>query len=250
MHRRHKKPYAVIFIVVVALVIFGAVRDMDRLKNPIFEISPMRMHYAAEAEDFGRLPRDTSPVMIHIGTLSPQEDKTYTFTSSGIEPTTLPQREVVLAFSIAGDVPDAFSDFNRTVEEQVNAWKRKNNKITEIYLEWNTPSMDTEKLAMLAGSLRTHLKLDYWIGLGMKRQWFGDDPALAAPFAARPAGIRDYVYDLEEIQRDGETLADSIAALDKLGIRSAIRVKTMPPENEGAELMKTYENFAGFIVHR
>lgn len=250
MHRRHKKPYAVIFVVVVALVIFGALRDMDRLKNPAVEISPLRMHYAAEVEDFNNLPRDTSPVMIHVGTLTPQEDKTYAFTSSGIAPTTLPQREVVLAFTVEGELPTAFSDFNRAVEEQLNAWKRKNNKITEAYLEWQTDSMDTEKLAMLAGSLRAHLKLDYWVGLGMKRQWFDNDPALAAPFAARPAGVRDYVYDAEEINRDGETLADSIAALDKLGIRFAVRVKTAPPVKDGAALMQAHENFLGFIVHR
>ncbi len=251
MHRRHKKPYAVIFAVVVALVIFGALRDMDRVKNPPpAERSAMRMHYADDAHDFEKLPRDTSPVMIRVGTAAQQDDGSYTLTSSDIKPITLPQREVGLAIIVQGDVPSSFSDFNRIVEGELNVWKRKNNKISEILLEWQSDAPDLEKLGTLATSLRSHLKEDYWTGLGLQRSWFEKSAVPASWREKLPAGVRDYVYDLNEAKREGETIEQTVAALESYGIPFLIRITEKMDEKEGLALMDVHPKFQGFVVIR
>ena len=251
MHRRHKKPYAVIFVVVVALVIFGALRDMDLVKNPPPpERSAMRMHYADDANDFEKLPRDTSPVMIRIGTAAPQADGTYQLTTSDITPITLPQREVGLAIIVKGDIPAAFADFNRMVEEQVNVWKRKNNKISEILIEWEADAADVEKLATLAVALRTYLKQDYLIGITLQRKWFDKTPMPAAWQEKFPLGIRDYIYDIHEAKREGETITDTLTALEAVGIPFLIRTNEAPDEKQALALMDAHQKFLGFVVIR
>lgn len=251
MHRRHKKPYAVIFVVVVALVIFGALRDMDLVKNPPPpERSAMRMHYADDAHDFEKLPRDTSPVMIRIGTAAQQDDGSYALTSSDITPITLPQREVGLAIIVQGDVPTSFSDFNRMVEGELNIWKRKNNKISEVLLEWQTDAPDLETLGTLATSLRSYLKEDYWTGIGLQRRWFEKSPMPASWQEQLPEGVRDYVYDIQEAQHEGETMEQTVAALEAIGVPFLIRISEKMDEDEALALFDAYPKFQGFIVIR
>ncbi|MDP2206714.1 MAG: hypothetical protein Q8K65_10465, partial [Alphaproteobacteria bacterium] len=176
MHRRQKKPYAIIFTIVVALVVIGALRDMDRMKNPpAQEKSIVRFNYADDAGDFARLPRDTSPVMINIGHLGKDEDGSYRITASDIEPITLPQREVNLLISF-DTLPSSVSEFGTLIEQEITLWKRKNNKIVEILLNWQTDTPDVEKVGNFAIGLREHLKLDYWVGRGVRRSCFEADP--------------------------------------------------------------------------
>lgn len=250
MHRRHKKPYAVIFIVVVALVIFGAVRDMDKLKNPDDNRTAMRMHYADDAHDFEKLPRDTSPVMIRIGTAEQQTDGSYSLVSSDITPITLPQREVGLAIAVKGDVPTAFSEFNRMVEEQINIWKRKNNKISTILLEWQTDAPDIEKIRLLAVGLRAHLRQDYWTGLVLRRSWLEKSPPSAEWIESANQGIRDYIYDIREAQREGETIHDTLSALEAFNLPFMLRTTEKPDEKEALALMDAHKKFMGFVVIR
>lgn len=251
MHRRQKKPYAVIFAVVLAVVVFGALRDMHRLNNPPPEpVVALRFHFADDAGDFARLPRDTSPVMIHIGGIKKQEEEngeTYTLVHTDIEPVTLPQREVNLLVTLH-DLPVSVSHFSTLIEQEVTRWKRKNNKIAEILLEWQTDTPDIEKLGIFAAGLRAHLKLDYWIGLGLRRGWFEADPAQAEWLLTRPDGIRSYVYSIDEAQQDNETLEQTLAALDKIGIPFLVKTRRLPPARQGVSLREAYPLFGGFVA--
>jgi len=250
MHRRQKKPYAVIFAIAVALVLFGALRDMDRLKNPPEpEVTIVRYNYADDAGDFARLPRDTSPVMINIGTLAKDEDGTYSLTASDIEAITLPQREVNLLVAL-NDLPEA-SAFGEMVEREVTHWKRKNNKIVEIILDWQAETApDIEKLGTLATDLRNYLKMDYWVGLGLRRGWFEADPAQLDWPQSGPDGIRSYVYYLDEAQREGESLDETLSALDAFKLPYTLYVQDLPPEKEAERLIRARPLFNGFVLPR
>lgn len=251
MHRRHKKPYAVIFVVVVALVVFGALRDIELTNNPPPpERTATRMHYADDAHDFEKLPRDTSPVLVRTGTAEQQANGHYTFTPSDIAPITLPQREVILAFSLKGDLPPSYIDFAGMLQKTLNTWKRKNNKITEIMLEWQGDTADIQKMVTLANDIYMHMKTDYWIGYGLQRKWFEADPAQAALLATRQQGIRDYVFDIHEASREGETLPDTLAALNSYGIPFMLRTDQAPDEKEALALMDAHDKFLGFVVVR
>lgn len=250
MHRRQKKPYAIIFALVVTLVVIGAVRDIDRLKNPPpQEKSLVRFNYADDASDFARLPRDTSPVMINIGRLSKDENGSYSITATDIEPVTLPQREVNLLVMF-DELPSSVSEFGALIEAEVTRWKRKNNKIVEIVLDWQTDTPDVEKIGIFATGLRAHLKLDYWVGLGVRRGWFEADAAQLEWPQSRPDGIRHYVYTLDEAGRDGESLNETLGALDAFDLPYVLLVKALPAEKETRKLRETHEIFQGFVVPR
>jgi hypothetical protein len=250
MHRRQKKPYAIIFAVVVALVVIGALRDMDRLKNPpAQEKSIVRFNYADDAGDFARLPRDTSPVMINIGSLTKDDDGSYRIAASDIEPITLPQREVNLLISF-DTLPSSVTEFGRLIEAELTLWKRKNNKIVEILLDWQTDTPDLEKIGTFATGLREHLKLDYWIGLGVRRSWFEADPAQLEWPQSRADGIRHYVYTLEEAGHEGESLGQTLGALDDFGLPYVLLVKQLPAAKEARQLREAHDIFQGFVVPR
>jgi hypothetical protein len=250
MHRRQKKPYAIIFVLVLALVVIGAVRDMDRMKNPPKqEKNLVRFNYVDDAGDFARLPRDTSPVMINIGRLDKDENGNYRITATEIEPITLPQREVNLLVTF-NELPSSVSEFGALIEAEVTRWKRKNNKIVEIILDWQTDAPDVEKIGIFATGLRAHLKLDYWVGLGVRRGWFEADPAQLTWPQSRPDGIRHYVYTLDEAGRDGESLGETLGALDSFGLPYVLRIKTLPAEKEARDLREAHEIFQGFVVPR
>lgn len=251
MHRRQKKPYIIIFVFVAALVVYGAVRDMDRLKNPPeMERAIVRFNYADDAGDFARLPRDTSPVVINIGKLARDGSGSYSLTASDIEAVTLPQREVNLLVTL-DDLPQSVSAFGEMVEREITHWKRKNNKIVEIMLDWqaDTPP-DVEKLGIFASGLRAHLKLDYWVGLFLRRGWFETDPAQLEWPQSSPNGIRSYVYYLDEVRRDGETLGQTLDALDSFKLPYTLLTKELPPKKEAERLIKEHSLFNGFVLPR
>jgi len=251
MHRRQKKPYAVIFAIIVAFVVYGAVRDMDRLKNPPeAERTVVRFNYADDAGDFARLPLDTSPVVINIGKLTKDENGDYSLTASDIEAVTLPQREVNLLVTLS-DLPQSVSAFGDMVDREITHWKRKNNKIVEIMLDWqsDTPP-DVEKLGIFAVGLRAHLKQDYWVGLFLRRGWFEADPAQLDWPHSGPDGIRSYVYYLDEARRDGESLDETLDALDAYKLSYTLFAKELPLKKEAERLIKAHSLFQGFVLPR
>lgn len=248
MHRRHKKPYAVIFVAVLLLVVSGALWDMHKLNNPEAEPkTALRYHYVDDAGDFARLPRDTSPLFMKIGTLHKQTDGTYALENNDIEPITLPQREVNLVISFS-DLPSAMASFGEAIEQEINRWKRKNNKIVEVVLDWQTDTPDTGRLLAAAQALRQKLKMDFWIGVTLKRGWFEADPAQAQSIVTTESrGVRSYVYSIPEATKDGETLEQTIAALDSFGIRYLLRIAEPPAPKEAQRLIETHEKLLGFV---
>lgn len=248
MHRRHKKPYAVIFIAVLLLVVSGALWDMHKLENP--DIEPkiaLRYHFVDDAGDFARLPRDTSPLFMKVGAMERHENGDYTLQNNDIEPITLPQREVNIVISFT-DLPDGMTSFGMTIEREITRWKRKNNKIVEIVLDWQTDKPDTARLLAAATALRQRLKLDYWVGVTLRRAWFENDPAQLESLAGvRPDGIRSYVYSAPEAVKDGETLTQTLGALDAFGIPYLLRVQEPPSPKEAQQLIDSHEKLVGFV---
>lgn len=247
MHRRHKKPYAVIFVVVLLLVIAGAIRDMHKLKHPESEPKvALRYHFVDDAGDFARLPRDTSPLFIKIGDMERQENGEYILKANDIEPITLPQREVNFVVSFT-EPPGSINSFADAIEQEINKWKRKNNKIVEILLDWKTDNADTARLMATAKALRQYLKLDYWVGVTLQRHWLEQNAEAIAPFAEENTGVRSYVYSLSEAQKGDETLEQTIGALDAFGIFYLLRLPEPPPPKDVQRLIETHEKLLGFV---
>lgn len=247
MHRRHKKPYAVIFVVVLLLVIAGALRDMHKLNHPESEPKvALRYHFVDDAGDFARLPRDTSPLFMKIGNMEKQENGEYILKNNDITPITLPQREVNLIVSFT-DLPGSINGFASALEQDINKWKRKNNKIVEIILDWQTDNADTARLMATAKALRQYLKLDYWVGVTLQRRWLEQSAEAVAPFAEENTGVRSYVYSLSEAKKDSETLEQTISALDAFGIFYLLRLPEPPPPKDVQRLIDAHEKLLGFV---
>lgn len=250
MHRRKKKPYVIIFVIALALIAFGAFRDMSKLSEPDEDATyPLRYYYVDNASDFAGLPRDTSPVMLHVGTLDKDENGAYHINHTDVEPITLPQREVTIVIDM-DDMPERAGIFGENILDEVTRWKRKNNKIAEIFLEWKTETADEEKLNYVTTGLYDYVRLDYWIGVVMRRSWLEQNPALAAWPQSKPFGLRHYMFDIKEAAREGETLADTIAALNAYDFPFLIRTEDMPRQKFGRELRASNKNFYGFVPIR
>jgi hypothetical protein len=249
MHRRQKKPYVIIFVIALALITFGAFRDMTKLAEPKEDATyPLSYYYVDNDADFQGLPRDTSPLMLHVGRLVPK-DSTYVIEHTDIEATTLPQREVSLVMDIA-DMPERAGLFGEAIQSEITRWKRKNNKIAEIVLEWKTDHPDIDRLDYVTTGLHDYLRLDYWIGVVLQRAWIENNPESLAWLQSFRTGLRSYIFDIKEAAREGETLGDTIAALNAYGFPFLIRTEDMPQQKFGRALREANKNFYGFVPIR
>ena len=63
----------------------------------------------------------------------------------------------------------------------------------------------------------------------------------------RPDGVRSYVYSMPEAAKDGETLTQTLGALDAFGIPYLLRVQEPPSPKEAQQLIDSHEKLVGFI---
>ena len=90
--------------------------------------------------------------------------------------------------------------------------------------------------------------MDFWIGVTLKRGWFEADHAQAQTIVTTESrGVRSYVYSIPEATKDGETLEQTISALDSFGIRYLLRIAEPPAPKEAQRLIETHEKLLGFV---
>ncbi|MDP2206303.1 MAG: hypothetical protein Q8K65_08360, partial [Alphaproteobacteria bacterium] len=83
-----------------------------------------------------------------------------------------------------------------------------------------------------------------------RRSWFEADPVQLVWPQSRPDGIRHYVYTADEAKREGESLDETLGALDAFGLPYVLLVKTLPAGKEARQLREAHDIFQGFVVPR
>jgi len=61
--------------------------------------------------------------------------------------------------------------------------------------------------------------------------------------------VAAYIFDMREAVREGETLADTVAALNKLNVPFLLIADKLPPRDALSEMSGENDFFGGFILH-
>lgn len=247
MHRRQHKPY--IFIVLAIIAVVAAMTWMDMRDTQNAQLRTLRfMQGASTTAELEALPESNQPLMIYAGDLKSDPDSGDTgFQPADIAPMTIAQREINLTIK-ADSLPEGFAPMIDAVTAVVEDWKNKNNILTEVTLDWQMENPNLDALPVFATALRKQLKMEYWTGMTLRRSWFNDTAGAALQLAEKTRDVKSYIYDLSEASRDGETLTDTIAALNKLGAPFMVRMDNPPTDRDTLlDLIKDNDMFSGFV---
>lgn len=207
----YKLPVAVLLLLGVAVgyrtwqdMTVGPQQELHKLA-----VSRMPVYLQSDA-DIATLPHDGTPAIIETGIYTGEG-----FTA-GIAPVTLPQRESTLLVRTATlDNPEGLS---AALTQALESWQRKNNIISEVALDYRGPDIaDISPLTTLVSAWRDDVRMRYWTGLRLQRDWLEDKPENRRALLDARKHIRTVYYNLSQSRREGETLAETLAALEGFG---------------------------------
>lgn len=248
MHRRKHKPYVLIVLAVIAAVGYMTWQDMQAITNK--NIARLKMvQYVAASEGPQAVPDNKMPLIIEAGSFATDsETQEAVFTPSAIPAQNVAQREVNLIFKLDA-VPQALGTTTDTMLQTVEDWKRHNNIMTEIIFDWQVDNPPLDQLPVFATMLISSIKRDLWAGMVLQRKWFETAPGTALAMAQKTRTVRSYIFDIKEAAREGESLADTVAALNTLNVPFLLIVDKMP-EDRGdiSDLAAANELFSGFVL--
>lgn len=248
MHRRKHKPYVFIVLALVAAIGFMTWQDMQKIADK--NIARLKMaQYVRASDDPQKVPANRLPLYIEAGAVTTNaETGSAEFTPSAIAPQTVAQREINLVIKI-DHVPKTLTGAAEHITTLAADWKSHNNILNELVMDWQVENPPIDKMAIFANMMSESMKRSYWFGMILKRSWFDADPALAAELG-RTRVVTSYIFDIEEAGHAGETLADTIAALNALQINFRVIVDTMPERSVLADLSAANDFFHGFVLRQ
>lgn len=248
MHRRKHKPYVLIVLTVIAVVGFMTWQDMQAITDKNIARLKM-MQYVAASEDPQAVPDNKMPLIIEAGSFSTQTDtQEATFTPSAIPAQNVAQREISLIFQL-DNVPEALGTTTDRLVQVAEQWKRHNNIMNEIIFDWQIDNPPLDKLPVFANMLSASIKRDLWIGMILQRKWFKDAPESALEMVRKTRAVQSYIFDIKEAAREGESLADTVAALNTLNVPFLLIVDKIPEERgDISDLAAANELFSGFVL--
>lgn len=241
MHRRKHKPYVFIVLGIIAAVGFMTWQDMQRIADK--NIARLKLaQYVRASENPEDIPANRLPLYLEAGAVSDTG-----FVPAHV-PQTIAQREINLLVDI-DHVPPGMAGAGEQLTQLVADWKNKNNILNEVVLDWQVETPDLEKMPVFATMLAETMNKSQWIGMVLQRRWFDDNPEALLEMAKRTRSVTAYIFDIQEAAYDGETLADTIAALNKLSVSFLVITDKLPPRDELSDLSGENDFFNGFILH-
>lgn len=248
MHRRKHKPYVFIVIAIMTAVGFMTWQDMQKIADK--NIARLKMaQYVRASENPQDIPANRLPLYIEAGDITTNPDTgDIEFTPTAIPPQTIAQREINIIIGIDHVPESTTSGALEHITQLAADWKKQNNILNELVLNWQPPEPRLEKMAAFATYTAESLQQSYWMGMIIKRSWFDKEPQQATTFG-RTKDVTSYIFDIKEAARDGETMADTIAALNALKINFRVILDNMPERSELADLAAANDFFHGFILH-
>jgi len=241
MHRRKHKPYVFIVLGIIAAVSFMTWQDMQRIADK--NIARLKLaQYVRASENPQDMPANRLPLYLEAGAVS---DAGFMPT---LPPQTIAQREINLLVNI-DHVPANMTGAGEQLTQLVADWKSKNNILSELVLNWQVDAPDIEKMPVFATMLAESMQNAQWIGMVLQRRWFDDKPEALLDMARRTRKVTAYIFDIKEAARDGETLADTIAALNALNLSFLLIVDKLPPRDTLSDLSGENDFFNGLILH-
>lgn len=248
MHRRKHKPYVLIVLAVIVAVGYMTWQDMQATTDQ--SIARLRMmQYVASSEDPQDMPKNKMPLIIEAGSFKTDTDtQEVTFAPAAIPAQNVAQREINLVFKLDA-IPETLDTTTETMLQTVADWKRHNNIMTEIIFDWQIDTPPLEQLPVFATMLISSINRDLWAGMVLQRKWFEETPEAALEMARKTRAVRSYIFDIKEAARNGESLADTLAALNALNVPFLLMTDKIP-ENKSdlSDLSTTNELFSGFIL--
>jgi hypothetical protein len=241
MHRRKHKPYVFIALGIIAAVAFMTWQDMQRIADR--NIARLKLaQYVRATENPQDIPANRLPLYVEAGAVSDAGFR------PALAPQTVAQREINLLVKI-DHVPAVMAGAGEQMRQLVTDWKSKNNILNELVLDWQTDTPDIEKMPAFATMLSESMQNTYWISMMVQRRWFEDHPATLLDMARRTRRVAAYIFDMREAVREGETLADTVAALNKLNVPFLLIADKLPPRDALSEMSGENDFFGGFILH-
>lgn len=247
MHRRKHKPYVFIVIALMAAVGFMTWQDMQKVADK--NIARLKMaQYVRADEDPQTIPANHLPLYIEAGAITTNaENGAADFTPSALAPQTVAQREINLIVQI-DHVPNTLTGAAEHISKLAADWKGHNNILNELVMDWQIENPPLDKMALFATMATESMSRSYWMAMILKRSWFDADPQIVMALG-RTRAVNSYIFDIQEAARDGETLAETIAALNALQINFVMIADTLPPRDVLADLSAANDFFHGFILH-
>lgn len=247
MHRRKHKPYVFIVLAVIAAVGFMTWQDMQKIADK--NIARLKLaQYVYAADDPQAIPANRLPLYLEAGTIVTDAETGEAGFTPAIAPQTVAQREINLITKI-DHVPASMTGAGAHLTTLAADWKAQNNILNELVLDWQVETPDFEKMPVFATMIAETMNNAQWIGMILQRSWFDQTPEAALDMARRTRAVTSYIFDIDEAARDGETLADTVAALNKLNISFLLIVDTLPERGALSDLSGANDFFNGFILH-
>jgi|GEM_PF-1483757 len=247
MHRRQHKPY--IFIVLAIIATVSAMTWLDMRDTENNQLRTLRFLQGANTvAELDALPESNRPLLIYAGDMTTDTETGDTaFRPAEIEPRTFAQREVNLRVKV-DRLPEDTSVLLDHLAGVIDDWKRKNNILTELVIDWQMEAPDLDALPAFSTALRKKLKVEYWTGMTLHRSWFNDTDGAGLQLAEKTRDVKSYIFDLSEASRAGETLAQTVSALNKLGAPFMVRMDNPPTDRDTLlDLIESNDMFSGFV---
>ncbi|MBI1216857.1 MAG: hypothetical protein GC185_13725 [Alphaproteobacteria bacterium] len=215
--RKEKGFLAIGFLIAAVIVGYGAWSDMHRKDDAQARPgSYNRIYYVGNEGDLEHLPDDSYPVAALAGSFTAKggtKGGADSFAPSDIKPVNFPQREADLFYRLDG-IPVQLGPFYDALDKSIDKWHSANNFFNTVYLQDTDPKDSLEDLSNLCAAVKNHLQHDYSINV------FIDRDALAAQkdpkvfLGNMTKNVWTIIFDAETAQKPGETLAQTILALN------------------------------------
>ncbi|HYD18928.1 MAG TPA: hypothetical protein VEF76_10660 [Patescibacteria group bacterium] len=233
--------------IAAAIIAYGAWKDLHPLLQPQVKAASFTSYKMLhDVKDPAALAKDqTSSFIFPIGEIKGDDG---VFVPSSLKPVSLPQQETVLLLTL-DKVPSHFSPVYDSLREPVKAWSRSGSLVNDVFIDYSENPPDLDRIGPFTSGLRAYLQRQYWIILGVRRTALPFSQENRTKLANMLKGIEFIVYRMEDVEKTGETLGQTITRIDKEGLPFLLRVKALPDYDAlKKELPEGKQNFSGFVL--
>ena len=186
-------------------------------------------------------------LVVWAGDFKMKDDK-LTLAATPVKPVSLPQREVILLYTLDA-APKSAESITEGLSETAEKWRNLGDLVNDIYLDGPDDIKGMTDMLEQCNPLRESLRNDYWFGLLLDRKALESLPDRQKLIDDAGKSLRILIFNAKESLQPDEKLEDMIRALDKYEAPFMLLTEG-EPDTAGLQqrLKPEPERFSGFIV--
>lgn len=192
---------------------------------------------------------DNRALVIWAGDFKMKDGK-LALAATPVKPVSLPQREVVLLYTLDA-MPKSAEALAESLKESAEKWKNQGDFVNDIYLDGPDDQKGLTEMLDQCNPLRESMHDDYWFGIFLSRKAIEALPDRQKRLDDAGKSLRMMIFNAKESLQPGEKLEDMIQKLDKYELPFMLMTDDAPDMAGLQQRLKPEpERFGGFIVDK